>query len=68
MGETNTILMVVFTIALVAVVVVLFAGIFSMAIGGKFNERYGNKLMRLRVLFQLIAVLLLGAMMLISMN
>ncbi len=68
MGETNTILMVVFTIALVAVVVVLFAGIFSMAIGGKFNERYGNKLMRLRVLFQLIAVLLLGAMMLTSMN
>lgn len=31
---------------------VLFVGMFSMARGGKFNEKYGNKLMVLRVVCQ----------------
>ena len=56
-------LVVVMIILLVIVVGVLFLGIFAMAKGGKFNERYGNKLMRLRVAVQLLAVLLLGGIM-----
>jgi len=46
-------------IALVAVVIVLFTGVVSMLRGGKFNKQYGNKLMRLRVGLQGLAVLLI---------
>jgi hypothetical protein len=35
---------------------VLFIGLFSMLRGGEFNKKYANKLMRLRVLFQAIAI------------
>jgi Hypoxia induced protein conserved region len=42
-----------------AVVVVLFAGLFSMAKGGEFDRRYANKLMRWRVATQATAVALL---------
>ena len=38
----------------------------SKAKGGEFNKKYGNKLMRLRVAMQLLAVLLLGGIMLVS--
>ena len=37
-------------------VLVLFVGLFAMARGGEFNRKYGNKLMRLRVLLQAIAI------------
>ena len=37
-------------------VLVLFTGLLSMARGGEFNRKYGNRLMRLRVLFQAIAI------------
>ena len=43
---------------LLATVGVLFLGLFSMARGGEFNRKYGNKLMRFRVAFQAIAILL----------
>ena len=46
-------------IALIAVLVVLLAGMISMFRGGRFNALYGNKLMRLRVIMQGIAVLLI---------
>lgn len=42
-------------LALVAVIV----GVFFMGKGGKLNEKYGNKLMFLRVAFQAVAVVLL---------
>ena len=44
---------------IVAVVVVLFAGIFMMSRGGAANDRYGNLLMRLRVATQGVTVLLM---------
>lgn len=47
-------------IALLAVLGVLVTGIVSMFRGGEFNRKYGNKLMQLRVIMQLIAVLLIG--------
>ena len=36
----------------------LFMGLISMVKGGEFNQKYGNKLMRLRVTFQGIALAL----------
>jgi hypothetical protein len=41
---------------MVATVVTLGVGVVGMGHGGEFNRRYANKLMRLRVLFQALAV------------
>ena len=45
--------------ALVVVVVILFYGLFAMARGGAFNQRWGNRLMRLRVIAQGLAITLI---------
>ncbi len=47
---------------------VLIVGIVSMAKGGEFNARYGNKLMRLRILMQGIAVALFVILMILHGN
>ena len=49
---------VVVVLALLAVLAALGLGLFSMARGGEFNARYGNKLMRLRVSLQFLAIIL----------
>ena len=46
-------------IALLTVLIVLAIGIIGMLKGGQFNQRYGNKLMRLRVICQGIAIILI---------
>ena len=46
-------------IALIAVSIVLAIGVIGMLRGGDFNRRYGNKLMRLRVLLQALAIILI---------
>ena len=48
-------------VALVAVTVVLGFGIYALFRGGDFGRSYSNKLMRLRVLMQFIAILVLVA-------
>lgn len=48
-------------LAMAAVVVVLVLGLGSFGKGGKFARNNSNKLMRLRILFQFIAVVLLLA-------
>ena len=48
-------------LAMAAVVAVLMIGIGGFAKGGAFNAKYGNKMMRLRLLFQFIAVCLIVA-------
>jgi len=45
-------------IALAAVVLVLIVGVVGMARGSAFNEKYGNKMMRLRVGLQALALIL----------
>jgi hypothetical protein len=45
-------------IAMAVTVIVLFTGLFSMARGGEFDRKYSNKLMRLRILAQAIALIL----------
>lgn len=46
-------------ISLAAVTLTLFAGLFALFRGGDFGRSYSNKLMRLRVLMQAIAILVL---------
>jgi hypothetical protein len=46
-------------IACLAVVAVLLVGIGGFARGGAFNRKYANKIMRLRLLAQFIAVILI---------
>ena len=46
-------------LALLVVLVILFTGVFAMARGGEFNRKYGNYLMRLRVVAQFTAILLI---------
>ena len=41
------------------VVIVLMIGLGGFAFGGEFNKKYANKLMRLRILLQAIAILLI---------
>jgi hypothetical protein len=48
-------------LALLLTMAVLFLGLFAMARGGETGEKWSNKLMRLRVLMQLIAILLIAA-------
>lgn len=49
---------VVIAAAMVAAVGALLLGVVSMAKGGEFNRKYGNKLMRTRVALQGLAILL----------
>ena len=48
------IILVLFMLATFVVVVV---GVIAMAVNGKLNKNHSNKLMRLRVLFQAVAIL-----------
>ena len=48
-------------IALLAVVITLGFGFYSLYRGGEFGRSYSNKLMRLRVVLQFVAVLLILA-------
>lgn len=45
---------------MLATVIVLISGIVLMAMGGKLNKKYGNKLMVARISLQALAVILLG--------
>ena len=51
---------------LLSVLAVLGTGVVAMLRGGDFNRKYGNKLMRLRVLLQFAAVILILLAMLAS--
>lgn len=55
----ETVLQVLLAVTLVAVFAVLATGVIAFIAGGEFNRKYGNKLMRLRVATQAVAVLLL---------
>lgn len=52
-------LFVIVVLAILAVAGVLVLGIGGFAKGGAFNAKYANKLMRLRILLQAIAVILI---------
>ncbi len=62
----DTVLTVLLGIAMLAVVVVLGAGIVGFMIGGEFNSKHASKLMRWRVGTQAAAVILLLALVLLK--
>lgn len=43
-------------VALAAILVVLLTGVIGMAAGGEFNRKHSNRLMRMRVLLQAVAL------------
>jgi threonine/homoserine/homoserine lactone efflux protein len=57
---------VLFVIAAVTTLCVLFAGLFVMARGGEVNRKYGNKLMRWRIMAQAVALIFFAIAMLIK--
>ena len=64
MSFPSVLLGIVAFIATGAVLIVLIMGLVSMLRGGDFNDRNANRLMRMRVIFQGVAALAIGAMML----
>lgn len=62
----ETVLQVLLGLTLVAVFGVLATGIGGFIAGGEFNRKYANKLMRLRVATQAVAVALLLALLLLK--
>jgi len=61
----ESLLQVLLGVALVAVFLVLVTGVVSFVMGGEFNKKYGNKLMRLRVATQAAAVVLVLLLLLV---
>ncbi|MCS6779362.1 MAG: HIG1 domain-containing protein [Geminicoccaceae bacterium] len=55
----NTLIVLLFAF-MAATALVLLVGIGGFVAGGRFNDRFGNKLMQARVGLQLVAVVLLG--------
>jgi len=45
-------------IAMAMTLIILFTGLIAMARGGTFNDRWGNRLMRWRIMAQAIALIL----------
>ena len=62
----GTLMPIILAVALLAVLGVLFAGLVSMARGGEFNRKHGNRLMRWRVALQGLAIVLFALAMLTS--
>ena len=56
---TGTLVKILGIALLIVVVVVLILGIGTLFKGGETSKKYSNKLMQLRVLFQLIAIIIL---------
>lgn len=53
-------------VALLVTLGILLVGVFGMARGGEFNKKYGNKLMRMRVIAQFTALALMALFALMS--
>ena len=52
----NSILIALVVIFSVLTIITMGAGLFAMTKGGEFNEKYGNKIMQMRVWFQGLAL------------
>jgi hypothetical protein len=55
----TNVFMILAAVAVLAVLGVLMTGVVVMARGGEFNRRWGNVLMRWRVILQLVAIVLI---------
>ena len=57
---------VVILVFMICAAIVVTVGVISMAVNGKFNKENSNKLMRLRILFQSIALTIVVLLVLLS--
>ena len=55
----NDPLFLILAFAVIAVLVVLVIGVLGFAMGGEFNRKHGNRMMRYRIIAQAIAILLI---------
>ncbi len=62
----ESVLQILLAVTMLAVLGVLLTGVVGFISGGEFNRKYGNKLMRLRVATQAVAVLLLLALLVLN--
>jgi len=60
MATTGTVVLIA---AMLGALGVCLVGIIAMARGGNFNKKYGNKLMRARILLQLLALVVFAVIM-----
>jgi hypothetical protein len=66
MLKMESVLTILIPIVVGLTLLILIVGVISMLRGGNFNARNSNRLMRLRVLSQLVAILLIGAFFLLA--
>ncbi len=64
----NTIFFILICLSTLAVTTVLGIGLYGLSKGGEFNEKYGNKLMRLRIILQGVTILLLALAAVLAQN
>jgi hypothetical protein len=62
----RTVLIVLVVVGLVATLGILLVGVFGMAQGGAFNRKYGNLLMRARVVSQFAVVVLIALLFILA--
>ena len=55
-------------VAVAVVVLILLAGLYTLVVGGETSRNWSNRLMRLRVLAQFIAILIIMAVLYFSQN
>ena len=63
---SSTVLPFVLVVSMVLALIMVVIGVIAMAKNGNFNKKHSNKLMRMRVLFQGIAVLVFAAIIYLS--
>ena len=63
---SSTVLPFVLAVSMVLALLMVVVGVIAMAKNGNFNKKHSNKLMRMRVLFQGIAVLVFAAIIYLS--
>ncbi len=63
---SSTVLPFVLVVSMVLALLMVVIGVIAMAKNGNFNKKHSNKLMRMRVLFQCIAVLVFAAIIYLS--
>ena len=63
---TSGVLPIVLIVTMVLALLMVVIGVIAMAKNGNFNKKHSNKLMRMRVLFQGIAVLVFAAIIYLS--
>ena len=56
----TTLAIIMMVVAMLVTVGILFVGIIGMARGGEFNQKWGNRLMRYRIVAQFIALVMFG--------